>query len=117
MVRHDQYYKCRVEQLGKELVSQAWGAIAATHLLDGLPNPRNPPDAQAHTRLDIRLARKLKIYVLKEHPIKREKAVPLGTVHSIVATASLSSNPQTRQVSDLFTLGFYFCLRSHEYTK
>ena len=32
-VRQAQYSKRRVDQLGKESVSQAWGAIAATHLL------------------------------------------------------------------------------------
>ena len=42
---------------------------------------------------------------------------PLGITHSIVTTATLSSNPKTRNVSDLVQLGFYFCLRSCEYTK
>ena len=40
-----------------EMVSGTWGEIAATHLLDGLSDPRKPPDAQAHTGLDRRLAR------------------------------------------------------------
>ena len=59
--------------------------IAVTHLLDGLPDPRKPPDAQAHTGLDRRLARQPKTYGLEDPRIKREKAVPLGIVHSIVA--------------------------------
>ena len=116
-VRHTHYSKLQVEQLGKESVSQAWGEIAATHLLDGLPDPRKPPDAQAHTGLDRHLARQLKTYSLEDPPTRQEKALPLSIVHSIVATASLSSNIRTRQVADLVTLGFYFCLRSCEYTK
>ena len=104
-------------QLGKESVSQAWGEIATTHLLDGLPDPRKPPDAQAHTGLDIRLARQLITYGLEDPPIKQEKATPLGIVQSIVAAASFSSNTKTCQVAHLVILGFYFCLKSCEYTK
>ena len=106
-----------MERLGKESVSQAWGEIAATHLLDSLPNPINPPDAQAHTRPDTRLTRQLKTYGLEDPPVKREKAVPLGIINSIVAAAAFLSNPQTCQVADLVTLGFYFCLRLDKYTK
>ena len=82
----------------------------ATHLLDVPSDPRKPSDSQAHTRLDIRLARQLKTYDPEDTPIKQEKAVPLGIVYSIVAAASFSSNPKIRQVADLVTLGFYFCL-------
>ena len=117
MVRHAQYSKRRVDQLGKESVYQAWGEIAENHLLDSLPDPRKPPNAQAHTGMDRRLARKLKTYGLEDPPIKREKGVPLGIVHSVVTASSFSSNPKTRQVALLVTLGFYFCLRSGKYTK
>ena len=110
-VGHAQYSKRRVDRLGKESVSQAWGTIVATHLLDGLPDPRKPPDAQAYTGLDRRLTRQLKIYNLEDPPIKQEKAVPLGIIHSIVATAFFSSNTKTRQLANLVTLGFYFCFQ------
>ena len=83
--------------------------IAATHLLDGLSDPRNPPDAQVHTRLDRHLARQLKTYGLEDPPTKQEKYVPLGIIYSIVAAASFYSNPKTRQVANLVILGFYFC--------
>ena len=99
-----------MDRIGKESFSQAWGEIVAIHLLDGLPEPRNTPDAQAHTGLDIRLVRQLKTYGLEDPPFKQEKAAPLGIIHFIVATAAFSSNPKTRQVADLVTLGFYFCL-------
>ena len=99
-----------MERLGKELVSQAWGAIAATHLLDGLPDPKKPPDAQAHTGLIRRLARQLKTYGLEDPPVKQEKASPIGSIHSIVTTSAVSYNPKNRQDADLVILGFYFCL-------
>ena len=47
-VRHTQYSKRREERLGKESVSQAWGAIMATHRLDILPDPRKPNNPQAN---------------------------------------------------------------------
>ena len=59
-VKHSHYYKQHMKRIGKDSFSQAWGMIAATHLLDGLPNPRKPPGAQAHTGLYRRLARQLK---------------------------------------------------------
>ena len=85
--------------------------------MDGLSNPRKPPDAQTHTGLNRHLVWKLKTYGLEDPPFKREKAVSLGIIRSIVAAAAFSSNPKTCQVTNLVTLGFYFCLRSCEYTK
>ena len=116
-VRHAHYSKRCMDRLGKESVSQSWGEIAVTHLLDGLPDPRNPPDTQAHTKLDRHLARQFKTYGLDNPLVKQEKAVPLDIIHSIVAAESFSSNPKIRQVSVLVTLGFYFCLQLCEYTK
>ena len=63
-----------MNRLGKESVSQAWGAIAMYHLLDGFPDPRKPADSQEHTVLDMCLARQLKTYGIKDLPISREKA-------------------------------------------
>ena len=40
----------------------AWGAIAKNYLPDGLPDPRIPPYALAHTGLDRRLTHHLKTY-------------------------------------------------------
>ena len=117
MVRHAQYSKRQVERLGKESVYQAWGGIEETHLLDGLLDPRKPPNVQAHTGLDRCLARKLKTYGLEDPPVKQEKVVPLGIIHSIVSASAFSSNPKTRQFVDLVTLGFYFCLWLCKYTK
>ena len=59
-----------MDQLGKESVSQAWGAIATSHLLDGLPDPRKPADSQAHTRIDKHLTRQLKTYGLEDPPVR-----------------------------------------------
>ena len=64
------------------MVSQAWGAIATSHLLDGFPDPRKLSDSQAHTRLDKRLTQKLKTYGLEDPPVQRENAIPLGIVHN-----------------------------------
>ena len=100
-----------MDQLGKESISQASGAIKVTHLLDDLPDLRKPPDAQNHTGLDRRLSHKLKTYGLEDPPVKREKATPLGIIHSIVAAAAFSSNPKNRLVANLGILGLYFCLR------
>ena len=83
-----------------------------THLLDFLFKPRNPPDSQSRADLDKRLARQLKTYRIKYPQAKQEKAIPLGIIHSIVATATFSSKPKTWHVSDLVQLGFYFCLWS-----
>ena len=68
-VRHAKYSKRRMDRLGKESVSQAWGAIATTHLLDGLSDPRKPADYQAHTGLNKRLTRQLKTYSLEDPPV------------------------------------------------
>ena len=92
----------------KESISQAWGAIAAAHLLDGLPYPRNPPNKQAHTGLNRRLTCQIKTYDIEDPPVKQEKASPLGIVHFIVDATTNISNSKTRHVSDLAQLGFYF---------
>ena len=91
--------------------------IAATHLLDGLPDARNPPYSQARTVLDRRLARKLKTYGIVDPPFKRGNAIPLGILQSIMATGASTSDLKTRHVANLVKLGFYFCLRSCKYTK
>ena len=83
-VRHAQYSKRQVDRLGKESVSQAWGAIAATHLLAGLPDPRKPTNSQANEGLDMRLSRQLKTYGIEDPLVRRGKAIPLGIIHSIV---------------------------------
>ena len=53
----------------------------------------------------------------KTPPVRREKATPLGIVHSIVAKAATSSDTRAHHIVDLVVIGFYFCLRSCEYTK
>ena len=115
--RHAHYSKQHLGRLGKVLVSQAWGAIEATHLLDGLPDPRNPPDAQAHTRLYRHLILQLKTYTNELPPVNQKKAAPLGIVHSISASASTATDPKTCHVTDLVQLVFYFCPRSCKYNK
>ena len=114
---HAKYSKRRIDRLGKESVSQAWGEITTAHLLDGLPDPRKPADSQAHTGIDKRLIRQLEIYELKDPPFRQENAIPLGIMHSIVAEAATSSNTRAHHIADLVTIGFYFCLRSCKYTK
>ena len=42
-------------------------------------------------------------------PVQQEKAIPLGIVHCIVAAAARSYNPISHHISDLVTIGFYFC--------
>ena len=59
-----------MNQLGKEPVYQAWGAIAVTHLLAGLPDPRKPTNSYDNVRLDIQLSRWLKTYVIEDPPVK-----------------------------------------------
>ena len=93
--RHTHYSKHQVDRLGKESVSQAWRSIAAIHLLTGIPNPRNPPHSQAYVILDKCLNWKLKTYGIKDHPVKLEKAILLGIVHSIVAVAASTSYLKT----------------------
>ena len=106
-----------MDRLGKESVSQAWGAIADTHLLAGLSDPWKPTNSQANGGLDMLLSRQLKTYRIEGPPVRREKATPLGIVHSIVSAANSASDQKTRQTADLVILGFYFCLRSCEYLK
>ena len=64
--QHSKYSKRRMDRLGKESVSQAWGEIATSHLLGGLPDPRKPAESQTHTRLHKRLERQLKTYGLED---------------------------------------------------
>ena len=80
------------------------------HLLDGLPDPRKPADSQALTGLDKRLTRQLNTYGLKDPPVQQEKATPLRIVQSIVAEAATSSDTSSHHITDLVTIGFYFCL-------
>ena len=46
------------------------GAVAATHLLAGLPDPRKPTDFQANDILDMRLSRQLKTYGIDDPPVR-----------------------------------------------
>ena len=41
----------------------------------------------------------------------------MGIIHSIVAAATSSYDPKAHHIVNLVELGFYFCLRSCEYTK
>ena len=85
--------------------------IAATHLLDDISNPRNPPDSQAHGYLDKLPSGQLKTYGIKDLPVKRGKVTPVEIFHSIVAAATSSSDTRTQHVFDLVQLLFYFCLQ------
>ena len=88
-----------MDQLGKELVSQAWGAIAATHLLADLLDPRKPTDSQAIDGLDMRLSWQLKTYGIEDPSIRRGKATPTGIVHSIVSAANSASDQKTQNTA------------------
>ena len=88
-----------------------------THLLDDLPDPKNLPYAQAHTGLERCPTCQIKTYGIEEPPSKPENALPHGIIHSIMASAVTTYNIKTPNVSDMLQLGFYFCLRSCEYTK
>ena len=83
-----------------------------SHLMVGLPEPRNPPNSQANIGLDKRLSRQLKTYGREDPPSKGDRATPLTIVYSIVSATVSSSNQKTRHISDMVVLGFYFCLRS-----
>ena len=106
-----------LERLRKEPVFKAWGVITVTHLLDGLPDHRKPPDAQDHTGRDRRLTRQLKTYGIEDPPAKREYAALLGIVQSFVAMAATTFYPKTHHLTKLVQLIFYLCLRACEYTK
>ena len=70
------YSKRRMDQLGNESVSQAWGEIAMSQLLDGLPDPIKSVNSQAHTGLDKRLTRKLNTYGLEDPPSNKKRQSP-----------------------------------------
>ena len=89
----------------------------ATHLLTGLPDPRNPIDSQANVVLDMRLSCQLKTYGIEDPPVKRGKAIPLGIIHSIMSAADASSDQNIRHTANLVVSGFYFCWCSCEYAK
>ena len=76
-----------------------------THLLDGLPDPKNTPDSQFHTGPDKRLIRKIKTYGIEDPPVKREKSTPPGIIHSIVAAATSYYHPKNPACHRLFTIG------------
>ena len=98
------------------MVSQAWGVITVTHLLDGLPKLRKFLEAQACTLLDKRLTRQLKSYVIEDPPVNWYKAPHLVIVHSIMDTAVTSIETKTRHIANLVQLGLYFYFGSCIYT-
>ena len=77
--------KVRLYQLGKDSVSQSWGVIAETHLLDGLPDPRKTIDEKSHTGLGRSLAHQIKIHTIEDPPVNQDKSSPLCIIHSILA--------------------------------
>ena len=80
--------------------------IAATRLLAGLPDPRNPTKSQANDRLDMRLSRQLKTYGIKDPLVRRVKTIPLGIINSIVSASNSAFEQKTRHTIDLVALGF-----------
>ena len=111
-IRHGHY--SRQPSVRADSVATAWRAIAETHLLEGLPDPRKRPGSSAKD-LDKRLSRMTRHYSLVDPPPKREKAIPLGLVISIGGQAD--SSPKAQCTADLIQIGLFFCLRSCEYTK
>lgn len=87
--------KLHLYQLVKYSGYQELGVIAVTHLLYGLPYPRNPPYAQAHTGMDIRLTGQLKNYGNEDLTIKGENDEPLEIIYYIMAAAATSTEPNT----------------------
>ena len=59
----------------------------------------------------MQISWQLKTYGIEDPPVKREKAIPFGIVHSIVSAANASSDQKTQHMANLVVLGFYFCLR------
>ena len=90
-VRHAHHSKQWLELLDKESFSQAWGSIAAIHLLDGIPDPIKPTN----------ITRQLKTYGIEDLPSKQDKAVPLGIIYSIMAAATTTSDTKNRHISVL----------------
>ena len=76
------------------MVSQAWGVIVISYLLDGFPNPRKPAVYQDHTGINKRLTHQLKIYKLKyPPPSEREKSTALVIVLYIISVSASSFDP------------------------
>ena len=109
----DGHYSTRCS-VRADSVAAAWRAVAEVHLLEGLPDPRKPPGSSSKD-LDKRLSRMLRHYSYQDPPSKREKAIPLGMVISIGASAD--GSPKASCTSDLIQIALFFCLRSCEYSK
>ena len=78
------------------------------------PNPIKPRDSSSRD-LDLRLIRQLRTYSFQDPRTSRQKPVPIGLV--VASTRNAGSSPKDRCLADLVQIGFYFCLRSCEYTK
>ena len=110
-IRHGHF--SRKPGVRADSVATAWRAIAQTHLLEGRPDPRKPPNSTSIS-LDLRLSRQLRNYSFVDPPPAREKAIPLGLVMDIAKSASTVKH---LCISQLTILALFFCLRSCEYTK
>ena len=95
-------------------MSAAWQAIATVYLLDGRPDPRKLRSSSSRN-IDLRLSRQLRTYSLQDPPTSRQKTVPLCLV--VAAARNAISGPKDWCLADLVQIGFYFSLRSCEYTK
>lgn len=111
-VRHGHYSK--QDSVRSDSVATAWRAVAETHLLEGLHDPRKPYGSTIKD-LDKRLTRQLRHYSFQDPPSKREKAIPRGLVTQ--AAQAADSSPLAQCMACLILIALFFCLRSCEYTK
>ena len=67
----DGAFSNRVSRVRADTVPAAWRAVAEVHLLEGRPDPRNPPGSSSRD-LDKRLTRMLRHWGYQDPPSKRE---------------------------------------------
>ena len=97
-VRNTKYSKGRMDRLGKESVSQAWGIIAATHLLDGLPNTIfSPPFTIPHRSWQAPWQADINLWG-KESPIQAGKTHLLGNCLLHCGRGNLLLRPQSQLI-------------------
>ena len=111
-VPHEHWSK--IPEVRSESVSEAWRSIETVHLLDGHPDPQKPRGSSS-CNLDLRLSRQLRTYSFQDPLSSLQNPAPLGIV--VAAARNASYITKDKCLTDLVQIGFYFCLRSCEYTK
>ena len=100
-------------QVRVQSVSDALAAITKTYELVG----QQSPVYQTQGEYILPIKRLLEGFSRADPPATPQLAVPAAVPARALKLGYLTSNPRSRAVGDLVNIGFFFLLRSGEYTK